>query len=331
MQDISRREFFKNILEGITAAVLLKISTTNKAFAIQKSASTNPQLYLPYKSITTVIKLYSPKLRTMGGLNTRILKDMLTAGLMEIESATSIKKAIDANFSPKEKILIKADPYNEELTNTNDVISSMLIKILCENGINPSNITVYGCKPSIIDIKGFNIVEYGWDGKISFGSEQERIIDAFAKADAVINLANLMADPIGGIRGTVINITLGIIEHPAKYFKDNYLPYIADLYSIDKIRKKIRLNILSCINAIIRKDGLSLPDAIVKTDSILMGKDAVAVDSTGFELLTRLRSNSSLPPLLFGKDFPEYLIQLSRRNLGVYHPDRIIIKQIKVI
>ncbi len=330
MRNVSRREFLSLFSKGLVGSSLLSVLPGGFVSQVVLSKlSSQKRYFLGYKLRSTVIRTWSSRLRSLGGINVRVLNDMLKAGVMEVARVGNWKKAIRELFSPKEKLLIKMDPYNADIIKTNKIICGRIVKLLIRAGFLPENITIYGCK--LETIKGIRLASFGWDGEVDFKSGKERILRAYAEADAVLNVANLMADAIGGIRGAVINSTLSIITHPAKYFKNRYLPYIADLYSLDVIRKKIRLNVLAGINAIIKTDELYTSDALIEANSILMSTDAVALDAVGFELLDKFRKKYKLPPLLYGKDFPEYLVQISKRNLGIYHPDQITIKTIKVI
>ncbi len=319
---ITRREFIKQSvmeLAGLTVAgnlfanrVLAKVPA---AFSVKRSI---------------VVRTLSSRLETIGGINRRILRNMIRSGFMEIASADSFEIAVKKMFKTDEIIGFKFNSYNDDLLETNTPIAEELFRLFYYAGYKPENLVFIDVELSDPTLPKPRKPKFGWSKVRDFGSGRDRFRKILYDLDAIVNVGTIMADPIGVINGCMKNVTFGFIKHPAKYYVNGYLPYIVDIYRLPEIRNKVRMNILSGIKLLLRTEQYNLPNTIVKYRSIFFSKDVVAVDSTGYEILTRFRKKASMPPLLRAMDFPPYLVYAFRKGLGFYHPDQIDLKFVSI-
>ncbi len=319
---ITRREFIKQSAIGLVGSTALVELFPNRIFAdITRSF---------YTKRSIVVRTLSSRIETIGGINRRILRNMIRSGFMEITSSDSFENAVKKLFKPDDIIGFKFNSYNDDLLHTNTAIAEELLRLFYYAGHNPKKMIFIDAKPFDPTLPKTKSFSFGWGEIRDFHSGKDRFTKVLYEIDAIVNVGTIMADPIGIINGCMKNVTFGFIKHPAKYYKNGYLPYIVDIYNLPEIKNKVRINILNGIKVLLRTEQFNLPNAIANYKSIFFSTDIIAIDSTGYEILMRLRKKASLPPLLTASDFPPYLIYAFRKKLGLYHPDQIDLKFVSV-
>ena len=307
--------------------VLASISPKSGVFAQKISAEPS---FSFFNNHSVVIRTFSTRILTIGGINRRILRNMIRSGFMEITSTDSFETAAKKLFTPEDIIGFKFNSYNADMLDTNTAIAEELLRLFYAAGFNPKQMIFIGAEPQDPNLPKTRAVKFGWGEIRDFGSGKDRFAKVLYEVTAIVNVGTIMADPIGAINDCMKNVTFGFIKHPARYYKNGYLPYIVDIYSLPEIRNKIRINILSGIRILLRREHFNSSNAILNYRSLFFSRDIVAIDATGFEVLVRMRRKKRLPKLLAGRDFPPYLIAAFQRNIGLYHPDQVDLKLINV-
>jgi hypothetical protein len=325
---MDRRQFLKYLAGGAVAAGLLKF--VSPLAAAKTAVTTAPSADLAaFMGKSLVVKAGSPRVVSFEGFNRRILQDMIMGGITDMVGANSFPKALNELFSKKDIIGFKFNEFNAGLMGMNVPLAEELLRLLVRNGYKADQIFFVGTQPNDPDLPPCRKTEFGWGKTVNFGSGKDQFIAAIDQATALVSVGTLKASSPAGIDGCLKNITLDLLKHPARFYKDHCTPYIPDIYALPMIRGRLRFNLLSALKVLIRSEQINQYDAVEKPQVLFFSKDALAVDSVGFELLDTLRKAKGLGPLVEGMDFPRQLTVAGQRNLGVCHPDQIYIREIQ--
>jgi hypothetical protein len=326
---MNRRQFLKCLAGGAVAATAL-LKFVNLATAKTLTTTSAPSANLAaFMGKSLVVKVGSPRVVSFEGFNRRILQEMIMSGISEMVGVTSFSKALNELFSKKDIIGFKFNEFNADLLRTNVPLAEELLRLMVRNGFKADQIFFMGAQPNDPDLPPCRKIQFGWGKTVDFGSGSDQFIGALDQATAIVSVATLKASSIVGIDGCLKNITLDVLKHPVRYYGNNGIPHIPDIYALPMIRDRLRFNLLSALKVLIRSEQITEYNAVEKPQVLLFSKDPLAVDSVGFELLDNLRKSKSLGPLVEGSDFPHHLVVAGQRNLGVYHPDQIYIREIK--
>jgi uncharacterized protein (DUF362 family) len=142
--------------------------------------------------------------------------------------------------------------------------------------------------------------------------------------DAVINLPVLKDHGIVGVTMALKNM-FGAIHNPNKYHSDAGNPYVADVNTLPPIRDKVRLTICDAITAQYEGGPSYMPQWQWRFNSLIVARDPVALDQTGWQIIERKRAEKGLPTLKAAKREPVYIATAAdaRHRLGTNDPQRI--------
>lgn len=281
------------------------------------------------KSIVILTRSKQPVIRQTG-INRRILREMIEYSLAELTGRPSLRAALRELFSPRDIIGFKFDNAAEHLIGTNRAVCEELLRLFVnEGGFEPKQLVFIGARPAVKTVgEPAGRPVFGWTGEQDFGSGKDQFAAVLKRITALVNVPVLRADPIAGISGCLKNVTYGFMRHPARFFANQCTPYIADIYDLPIIRKKIRFHLVNSLKIIIRRDVLDASDAVVEHQSLLLSRDPVAADAMGYDIIERLRVQAKLKPLLTGQDFPPQLPLSAKKGLGKYLLDQIDLRRI---
>jgi hypothetical protein len=328
--NITRRQFIKYLAGGAIAATgLFKLAGSVMAKPITTTTSAPSAGLAAFLGKSLVVKSGSPRVVSFEGFNRRILQDMIMQGINEMVGVDSFEKALNELFSKKDVICFKFHPFNADLLRTNEPLAEELLRLMVRNGFKADQIMFIGTEPSDPDLPRYRKVSFGWTKTINFGSGKDQFIGALDQATALVSVGTLKASSTSGIDGCLKNITLDLLKHPARFYGNQCTPYIPDIYALPMIRNRLRFNLLSALKVLIRSEQTNKYDAIERPQLLLFSRDALSVDSVGFEMLDTLRKRKGMGPLVEGADFPHHLTLAGQRNLGVYHPDQIYIREVE--
>jgi uncharacterized protein (DUF362 family) len=142
--------------------------------------------------------------------------------------------------------------------------------------------------------------------------------------DCVINLSVLKDHGIAGVTVSLKNM-FGAIHNPNKYHLHVGDPYIADVNMLPEIRNKVRLHICDATTVQYEGGPSYLPHWTREYDGLIVGRDPVALDYTGWRLIEQIRSEEGLKSLQELKRPPTYIHTAAdaRHRLGTDDPDQI--------
>ncbi len=215
--------------------------------------------------------------------------------------------------------------------------SPALVEAICERlrqtGVAASNIVVFDRLSEDLESAGFHIADRPGRTRIagndSFGYEEELAVygnagSLLSKAltrvcDGIINVPVLKDHSIAGVTIALKNL-FGAIHNPNKYHTNAGDPYIADVYMLPPIRQKVRLAICDAIVAQYSGGPSYMPQWSWPFNGLLVARDPVALDSTGWRIIDARRAEMGLKPV---NPRPSYIATAARRGIGANDPQRI--------
>jgi uncharacterized protein (DUF362 family) len=129
---------------------------------------------------------------------------------------------------------------------------------------------------------------------------------------------------IAGVTISLKNM-FGAIHNPNKYHLNVGDPYIPDVYMLPGIREKTRLIVCDATTVQYEGGPSYIPYWAWQFDGLLVGRDPVALDYTGWRLIERKRATEGKKPLVAQGRLPAYLETAAHpsRALGTNDPERI--------
>jgi uncharacterized protein (DUF362 family) len=218
--------------------------------------------------------------------------------------------------------------------------SVRLVEAVCERlqqaGVSPRQIVIWDRLSSDLESGGFRAGSFG--GRVRcigndeagyelsvFGSAGSLISRSLTRTcDAVISLPVLKDHGIAGVTMALKNF-FGAIHNPNKYHGNAGDPYVADVYMLPPIRQKVRLTICDAITAQYDGGPSYMPQWSWPFNGLIVARDPVALDYTGWQIIERKRAEKGLPPLRALKREPVWIATAAdaRHRLGTDDPKRI--------
>jgi len=215
-----------------------------------------------------------------------------------------------------------------------DAISERLLKA----GIDAKDIIIWDRLNEDLEGGGFKIIFRGnrikcfGNDAVGFSSDFEIFGSAASLVtktltqicDGVINLPVLKDHGIAGVTMSLKNM-FGAIHNPNKYHLNVGDPYIADVYMLPSIRKKVRFTICDAINAQYEGGPSHMPHWAWPYNGFLLGKDPVALDHLGWKIIEDERLKNNMKPLKEVGREPTYISTAADMNhqLGTNDPGRM--------
>jgi len=142
--------------------------------------------------------------------------------------------------------------------------------------------------------------------------------------DVVINLPVLKDHGITGMTMAMKNL-FGAIHNPNKYHLDAGDPYVADVYLLPPIRRKVLLTICDATTAQYEGGPSFMPHWTWPFNGLIVGLDPVALDYTGWQILERKRKEVGMPTLKEAGREPAYIATAAdpQHRLGTNDAERI--------
>lgn len=158
-----------------------------------------------------------------------------------------------------------------------------------------------------------------------FGSAASRISRLVVETCTVlINLPILKDHGIVGASAGLKNF-FGAIDNPNKYHDAVGDPYVADVNSLEPIRRKHRLTICDALTAQYEGGPPFMAQWSWPMNSLLVSTDMPALDRIGWELIEEKRRQMKLPTLKQAGREPRYILTAAddRHRLGIADRERI--------
>ena len=193
--------------------------------------------------------------------------------------------------------------------------SVALVEAICERlqqaGIPQKNIVIWDRLNSDLESAGFRVGSRkdrirclgndtaGYENELAiYGSAGSLLSKTLTRiCDAVINLPVLKDHGIVGVTMALKNL-FGAIHNPNKYHINAGDPYVADVNMLPPIRQKVRLHHLRRHHARSTKAGLrTCRNGSWPYNGLLVARDPVALDYTGWQIIERKRAEKGMKPL----------------------------------
>ncbi len=220
---------------------------------------------------------------------------------------------------------------------TNPVLVEAIGERLQQAGVPAKNILIFDRLNADLEGAGFRVSEHtgrirtmgndsiGYENELSIsGSAGSLVSNAMRMCDAVINLPVLKDHGIAGVTIALKNL-FGAIHNPNKYHLNVGDPYVADVYALPQIRQKVRLTICDAIVAQYEGGPSYMPQWTWPAASLIVSRDPVALDYTGWQMIEKKRAAVGLKPLAGVKRHPAYIATAAdaQHRLGTNDPQRI--------
>jgi uncharacterized protein (DUF362 family) len=291
----------------------------------------------PEKSRVVISR--DPLLHPTGGVvdSTRLLK-VLDHALQSLDDSDSPVAAWKKVVRPGEVVGLKVNCLAGKGASTSPALVEAICERLQQAGIPRKDIVIWDRLDADLENAGYRAESNpnrircvgndsaGYDSGLSvYGAAGSRLSQTLAKScDAVINLPVLKDHGITGVTLALKNF-FGAIHNPNKYHSNAGDPYIADVYMLPPIREKVRLAICDAITAQYEGGPSYMPQWSWRYNGVIVSRDPVALDYTGWQILERKRVEKGMKPFAEMKREPKYIATAADRQhrLGTNDPNRI--------
>jgi uncharacterized protein (DUF362 family) len=244
---------------------------------------------------------------------------------------------------PGEVIGLKVNCLSGRGASTNPVLLEAISERLQQAGIPQKDIVIWDRLNSDLESAGYRVSSRkdrlrclgndtaGYEADLTvFGSAGSLLSNTLAKTcDAVINLPVLKDHGIVGVTLALKNL-FGAIHNPNKYHSNTGDPYVADVNMFPAIRQKVRLTICDGIVAQYEGGPSYMPQWSWPYGGLMVAKDPVALDYTGWQILERKRAEKGMKTLREVRREPLYIATAAdaQHRLGTNDPKRIEVLEV---
>jgi len=329
----SRRDFLRTCIAG--AACLGVGKAGGFARSLWESAA-------PSRSRLVIAR--DPMLRGGGtGVNSGRLPNLLDRAMQSFFNRDTPVEAWRQLVRPGEVVGLKVNC----LAGRGASSSVLLVEAICDRlqqaGVAAENIIVWDRLSSDLESAGFRIAtggrrvrcsgndDAGYEDDLAiYGSVGSCIAKTLTRScDAVINLPVLKDHGIAGVTMALKNL-FGAIHNPNKYHSNAGDPYIADVNMLAPIRQKVRLTICDAITAQYEGGPSSMPQWTWPYNGLLVARDPVALDYTGWQIIERKRAEKGMKSLEALGRAPTYIATAADAHHRLGTNDPKLIERIEV-
>jgi uncharacterized protein (DUF362 family) len=312
---LTRREFGKRVFYS---GVGLSASLSFPAFLIPSSGRSR------------VVIARSEKLQRVNHeLSKEKVIPFLDRAMMKITGHSSAAAAWRSLFSPGEKIGIKLSCLPGRPLSSGYGLVMAMVEGLLAAGVKETDIHIWERSNRELERAGFTvgrsglIIEgtdsYPGDGysdTIEFaGSVGTRFSRIMEKVDALINVPVLKDHDLSGVSIGMKNF-YGAIYNPNKFHQNNCDPYVAELSTHPLIKNKLRLIVCDASRVQVNNGPAFFPGYAWEFGGILVSRDPVALDYTGWQIIEKRRREIGLKSLKALEREPKYILTAAKLKLG---------------
>jgi uncharacterized protein (DUF362 family) len=281
-----------------------------------------------------VVIARDPALRAPGGSldSSRVLK-LLDRAMQSFYGGDSPIDAWNKVARPGEVVGLKVNCLSGKGAATNPVLVEAICERLQQAGIQRKNIVIWDRLNSDLESAGYRVASRadqircigndaaGYETDLAiYGSVGSLLSNTLTRTcDAVINLPVLKDHGIAGVTLALKNL-FGAIHNPNKYHTNVGDPYVADVNMLPPIRRKVRLTICDALTAQYEGGPSYMPQWSWPYNGLMVARDPVALDYTGWQILERKRAEKGMKPFREMKREPVYIASAAARGLGTNDP-----------
>jgi hypothetical protein len=322
----SRRDFLKRSL-GLAAAALY--AETGDLLAQEPGHATTRQSSAR-GSKSRIIRITPERLMPLGTIQQPFLKHGITEGLCRLTGEAQIADAWHRILKHDDQILLKFSQSGSAVIGTTPLLAAILVESLTSAGWAPEKIAILEADTTVPELRATRRADTRWQGEIiEFGaSGKDSFIAALDQATAVINVPFLKTHHLATMTGSLKNLSHGLIRHPAKFHANGCDPAIGEIVASEAIQSKMRLNIVNALRVVCEGGPSAHEKEVHMAGTLLFGKDPVACDAIGYNILNEARSLRGLPPLLGEAQMPKQLVTAFRLGLGQADAEQIEVESL---
>jgi uncharacterized protein (DUF362 family) len=266
------------------------------------------------------------------------LLNLLDRAIQSIYDADSPLEAWKRIARPTEVVGLKVNCLSGRGNSTNPVLVEAICERLQQAGIPRANIVVWDRLNSDLEAAGFPVssrkdrIRYigndaaGYESDLAiYGSVGSLLSKTLTQTcDAVVNLPVLKDHGIVGVTMALKNL-FGAIHNPNKYHLTAGDPYVADVNMLPPIRQKLRLTICDAISPQYEGGPSYMPQWSWPFNGLIVSRDPVALDYTGWRIIEQKRAEKGLPSLREVHREPAYIATAAdaQHKLGTNDPNLI--------
>ena len=255
------------------------------------------------------------------------LLDTTIENFFEVSSVTTAWKKI---IHPDDIVGIKVNCLAGRGISTSIELVEAIQERLLQVGVQSHHIIVWDRLNSDLERAGYHIYlgkqkpqcygnnQFGYSSDLfQYGSVGSRLSQVILnQCTAIINVPILKDHGIVGVTISLKNF-FGAIDNPNKYHDSRGDPYVADVNMIPQIRNKIRLTICDAITPQYEGGPPYMPQWTWPNNGLLAGKDMVALDQIGWQIIESKRKENGMPPLKEVGREPTYISTAAGKNYNL--------------
>lgn len=292
-----------------------------------------------------VIKVSSPLVVTSdGSIDTDILYQMLEVGLKAMSGEGDHLEWLRLLLGDDDVVGIKVNTLGGPGMSTRVEAVNTLSSLINDSGIPKKKHLIWDRHDWELKMVGYTLKTRG--GPLCFGTDHtgvgysnslvsrgkiggllSRILTDYCSG--FVNFPVLKDHGVAGITCSLKN-HFGSIHNPNKYHDNGCDPYIADLNSLEQIRKHQRFIIADCLKVQFHGGPAYYRRWAADYGALLFGTDPVAIDTIGYGIIEDLRRKAGIEQLKGSKREPIYIQRAAQYGLGNNDPGKIELRELIV-
>ncbi len=308
-------------------------------------AATRPAGFTPFTAPGRVVRVNMPGSLRTGGLFPRpeAARQMIERGLRELTGARDLASAWRQFVHPSDVVGIKPNGIASRVFASAKEVIVPIIEGVMAAGVPADRIVVWEQYngflaatrltrrdvPSGVQMLVHTNTVMGPDTRVPSG--RTGYASALLQCTAVINVPLVKDHSLSGFTGAMKNMTHGSIRNPSAFHQHHCSPQIAELYSHEAIRSRVRLIITDAFK--VMYDGGPLnhnPDAQVPLEAMMFSTDPVATDRIGAEIVDEFRTRNHMLTLDRRGTPPAYIDHAAQLGLGIGERSRIDLVNVRL-
>ncbi len=347
---LTRREFLDRLSQGTTGTLLLPALgfAAQPATAPARSAASSqpsPKAASQPSSMpwwqgqrSRVIEVRSPRAVDSSTIHERRLREMISLALRMVTDKPTAAEAWQEILKPDDVIGLKFNRSGADGLNTTEPFVRLLVESLTLAGWAPEQIVLIEIDHHIVRRLKTQPRVPGWlDERVRFDSGEDQFAAVLGQVTAIVNVPFFKANRMAGMSGCLKNLSHAMIRRPAHFHANTKpnpkrgvlragswcSPYVGDIVAAPILADKIRLHLVNAMRTCCEPMSEPRGHALEMYGAVLAGRDPVAIDMVGLELLNQQRIARKLPPLAKRDDPLPQHVAASDAGVGRWHPDLI--------
>jgi uncharacterized protein (DUF362 family) len=341
---VGRRAFLGSTAAVATAAVL----APKTAYAAKNLSASPPAGFQPLNAPGKVVKVSKTDTLQVNKLYPKAdaAKEMLTRALMEFTGKPDLATAIQQFVHKDDIVVVKVNGIAQQNMTTNKELVLPFIEAMVAGGVKPENVTVLEQYPGFLNATRITAQNLPSGVKIATHANgnatmEDRLIPGtgtmtkfcrwLTEATAVINFSLVKDHSQTGYTGVMKNMTHGCSVNPHAFHIHHGSPQIALMYAQDVIKSRVRLCITDAFKVMF--DGGPLwkrPEFVKPYEAVLVSTDPVAMDTIGWEIVEKFRSDHKMKTLAEVGREPGYIKAAADLGLGIHERSKIDLKEVTI-